>query len=309
MNSRTRRIGARRLRFVLIEPCLSRPDGVRSSSHAARDPDLLSPCIMQVTGEPARERCIKLFKFRSYVIRARQWAGALARPRSLGGDRNGSGVTFYVRCARRGAGSRSESKVHPAIYGSVAGPPPPSGLGVLQHTASLACAGERCVADRRRRPWPSNEWTSSDCRRSSKARAHNGARDYIGVGAVGRKKEAAVRRAASQAAGTDGSRRERDRREERRRGAPASFDWRNVDGANYITAIKDQGGCGSCVAFGTVATLEGTYQAGRGDAATGIDLSEAQLFYCGAGGEGYNCETGWYADHALNYAANPGHRR
>ena len=89
-------------------------------------------------------------------------------------------------------------------------------------------------------------------------------------------------------------------------GAPPSFDWRNVDGANYITPIKDQGGCGSCVAFGTVATLEGTYQAGRGDASTGIDLSEGQLFYCGAAGEGYNCETGWYADHALNYAANPG---
>ena len=61
---------------------------------------------------------------------------------------------------------------------------------------------------------------------------------------------------------------------------PAAFDWRNVNGANYVTPIEDQGGCGSCVAFGTVATLEAAYQVSRGDPNSGIDLSEAQLFYC-----------------------------
>jgi cathepsin C len=37
---------------------------------------------------------------------------------------------------------------------------------------------------------------------------------------------------------------------------PTSFDWRNVSGVNYVSPIRDQGGCGSCYAFGSGAMME-----------------------------------------------------
>jgi C1A family cysteine protease len=89
-------------------------------------------------------------------------------------------------------------------------------------------------------------------------------------------------------------------------GAPASFDWRNVGGTNYITPIEDQGGCGSCVAFGTIATIEGTARVYRGNPNLAIDLSEAQLFYCYARSQGYSCGTGWWPNNAFDFAKNNG---
>jgi len=61
---------------------------------------------------------------------------------------------------------------------------------------------------------------------------------------------------------------------------PASFDWRNRNGGNFITPVRDQGSCGSCVAFGTLAVMEAQIQISRNDPNTGIDLAEADLFYC-----------------------------
>lgn len=37
---------------------------------------------------------------------------------------------------------------------------------------------------------------------------------------------------------------------------PLAFDWRNVDGVNYVSPIRNQKGCGSCYAFGTMAMFE-----------------------------------------------------
>jgi C1A family cysteine protease len=78
-------------------------------------------------------------------------------------------------------------------------------------------------------------------------------------------------------------------------GAPAAFDWRNVSGQNYVTPIKNQGGCGSCVAFGSLATVESKVKITRG-AGYAIDLSEAHLFYCIARSQGRTCSNGWYQD-------------
>jgi C1A family cysteine protease len=89
-------------------------------------------------------------------------------------------------------------------------------------------------------------------------------------------------------------------------GAPAAFDHRNVGGSNFTTPVKDQGGCGSCVAFGTVAVMETTYRRQINDAGFAVDLSEAHLFYCHGAEEGRNCSNGWWPDRALDKARDKG---
>lgn len=88
---------------------------------------------------------------------------------------------------------------------------------------------------------------------------------------------------------------------------PAAFDWRDVNGSNYITPIRDQGGCGSCVAFGTIGAVEGTLRVSEHNPNLPIDLSEAQLFYCYAEArDGRNCDIGWWPDRALHYIQTDG---
>jgi len=72
---------------------------------------------------------------------------------------------------------------------------------------------------------------------------------------------------------------------------PGSYDLRNVSGRNFITGIRDQSFCGSCVAFGVAATAEGTLRRQRDDASLYVDYSEAQLFYCYASTDGQNCSS------------------
>jgi hypothetical protein len=78
--------------------------------------------------------------------------------------------------------------------------------------------------------------------------------------------------------------------------APASFDLRD---GGYVTPVRDQSSCGSCVSFGTIATIETTYQFQEKKPNSGINLSEAQLFYCYASQGGYGCGTGWWVNPAL----------
>ncbi|GFT78852.1 dipeptidyl peptidase 1 [Nephila pilipes] len=37
---------------------------------------------------------------------------------------------------------------------------------------------------------------------------------------------------------------------------PVEFDWRNVNGVNYVSPVRNQGECGSCYAFSSLAMLE-----------------------------------------------------
>jgi C1A family cysteine protease len=83
-------------------------------------------------------------------------------------------------------------------------------------------------------------------------------------------------------------------------GAPPSYDLRNVGGGNYVTPVRDQGGCGSCVAFGTCAVLESTLRVATHNPALDVNLSEAQLFYCYGRSQGRNCSNGWWPDAALD---------
>lgn len=83
---------------------------------------------------------------------------------------------------------------------------------------------------------------------------------------------------------------------------PPSFDWRNVNGKNYTTSIKDQKGCGSCVAFGTLATLESMLLIEQNKT---MDLSEAELFFCGGAGDA-SCGGGWWPARAMPYLLQKG---
>jgi C1A family cysteine protease len=62
---------------------------------------------------------------------------------------------------------------------------------------------------------------------------------------------------------------------------PPKFDWRSHNGHSYIGAVRNQGYCGSCYAFGAAAAAEGTYNVAmeRYDSDS-IDFSESFIMWC-----------------------------
>jgi len=61
---------------------------------------------------------------------------------------------------------------------------------------------------------------------------------------------------------------------------PSAFDWRNKDGKNWITGVKDQGMCGSCWAFAAVGAIEAELNINSNNPNFNSDLSEQQLISC-----------------------------
>lgn len=62
---------------------------------------------------------------------------------------------------------------------------------------------------------------------------------------------------------------------------PSSFDWRSYNGHSYIGAVRDQGDCGGCYAFGAVAAAEGAYNhVNRKFDSNAVNFSESYLMWC-----------------------------
>lgn len=83
---------------------------------------------------------------------------------------------------------------------------------------------------------------------------------------------------------------------------PASLDWRNKDGANWVSPLLNQANCGSCVAFASIGTMETQMRIASGNPAYNISLSPQNLFACG----GAKCEQGWMPDDAADFLLRKG---
>jgi C1A family cysteine protease len=89
-------------------------------------------------------------------------------------------------------------------------------------------------------------------------------------------------------------------------GAPPSLDWRNNSG-NFVTPVRNQGGCGSCWAFATTAALESSVLRAENTPGVDLNLSEQVLISCGSsGGNDAGSCSGGYISYASDYIRNTG---
>ncbi|RKZ25050.1 hypothetical protein DRQ26_06550, partial [bacterium] len=77
---------------------------------------------------------------------------------------------------------------------------------------------------------------------------------------------------------------------------PDSFDWRNYQGRDWMTPIRNQDGCGSCWAFATIGAWEADINIALDSAEYDPNLAEQQLVSCWSGG---SCSGGNFAGYYL----------
>ena len=81
-----------------------------------------------------------------------------------------------------------------------------------------------------------------------------------------------------------------------------TFDWRNVDGENWMTSVKNQRSCGSCWIFGSTGAFEAQINIDAWDPTIDFDSSEQHILSCSGGGD---CDGGDPAL-ALSYIRDSG---
>ncbi len=84
---------------------------------------------------------------------------------------------------------------------------------------------------------------------------------------------------------------------------PTAFSWKNYNGKNWVTSVRNQGMCGSCWAFAATAVFEAKYNIDNNDDSIDLNLSEQELVSdCSNAG---SCCGGW-ANQALGYIKTNG---
>jgi hypothetical protein len=82
---------------------------------------------------------------------------------------------------------------------------------------------------------------------------------------------------------------------------PTTLDWRDKDGVNYVTHVRNQWDCGSCWAFATTGPIETHVAIAENWPDPKVDLSEQQLLSCSYGG----CDGG-FTTTSFDYARDSG---